>query len=109
MLTLLEFVKNHLPDKFIDKEKSNEYIIFIKPEYQILADEVYLRSQSFIQKAPVKILAQGKPIPEEQKCKIEYFVLKNNNSVWIGDTTNQRSPEVHVDNLNNYMNEKRNN
>lgn len=101
-MTLLQYVEQHLPKEFIDYENLFEGTIHIKPEYQIEANKIYLRSQAFTSKLTPEQKLEYSNVPEELECRIQLFMIDNKNWIWIFDTTNQKTQSIHVDNLNNY-------
>lgn len=107
-MTLLEFVELKLPKEFIDYEKckNSNFLfssVYIKEEYQIDANKIYLRSQAFTPKAPVEIWAPGFPITDKKHmCKIEYFFADPEGKIYLVDSTNKITPSIHVDNFSNY-------
>lgn len=82
-----------LDQDWIEKIENNR--IFIKSKFQTSIDRKFIRSQSFRQKASVELWALGKPIPEEDKTKIEYFEFKDN-KVFAIDSTNRVTPIITV-------------
>ena len=90
-----QLFERHFQKEWIERIDGNRW--YIKSEFQVLCNQSVSRSQHFIPKAPVEIWAQGKPIPEELKCKVEYIEFDEvNNKIWFVDTTNRVSPRIHV-------------